>query len=998
MKQRLDRTRLRIEHLEDRSVPAGLTVSPDSYELGRVLVSFSDGASESAHLDVLRASPLAESARSLGLGVYQVDLVPGVSVGAALITYAAAPGVAFAEPDFRIENGTQAVPNDPSFGSLWGLHQSNDRDIDAPEAWDTARGTGATVVAVIDTGVDYNHPDLAANMWVNTDEIAGNGVDDDGNGFVDDRHGYDFRNNDGNPMDDNNHGTHVAGTIGAVGNNGIGVAGVAWTTRIMALKFLNASGSGSTSHAIQAINYAVANGAKILNNSWGGGGASNSLANAINGARNAGVIFVAAAGNNGTNNNTTPNWPSNYATTYDNVVAVASTTSSDTLSSFSNYGSTTVTLGAPGSNIYSTLRNGGYGTYSGTSMATPHVSGALAVLWDQNPSWTYQQVLNNLRTNVTPLPALASTTTTGGRLNLGNMVPPGPDTNGARVTSSAFSGTAVDTFDKVRLTFSEEINPTTFTTADVISLTGPNGTLTATGVAAVGGSSNTQFDVTFAAQSALGTYSLTVGPDIRDVANNQMNQDLDGVNGEVPADRYTGTATLTLNTASFVGTNTTLQGSWRDAIGTDGYQIAQNATSTPSYATVAMSGQTGYTWAASTGDVRALQKPAPATDRIASTWYATNTFDVTVTVAGTQARRLGLYFLDWDNGGRTQRVDVLGPSGNLLDSQTVSGFSGGKYLTWDITGQVTFRFTKLTGANAVLSGMFFDTPGAPPADTTGSRVTASTFSGSSSATFDRVRLTFDESINPASFTTADVVSLTGPGGAITPTGVSVVSGSNNTQFDVTFAAQTAPGGYAVTVGPDILDAAGNAMDQNQNGTNGEVPADGYTGSGTLSQGSQASFVGTDTTTQGTWQNTYGLDGYSVAQSGQSLPAYAQFTRQNTLNYTWAGSTTNVRALQKAPPATGRLAATWYGSQFDLNVTITDGQTHRVRLYFLDWDSAGRVQRVDVIDTATGAVLDTRTVSGFAGGQYLGWDVSGAVSFRVTRLTGPNAVVSGVFFN
>ena len=1005
MKQRLDRTRLRIEHLEDRSVPAGLTVSPDTYELGRVLVSFNDSASDSAHLQALAMSPLAESAENLGLGVYQVNLVPGVSIGAALTAYAGTVGVAFAEPDYKIVG--QAIPNDPSFGSLWGLHQSNDVDIDAPEAWDSARGTGVTIVAVIDTGVDYTHPDLAANMWRNLGETAGNGLDDDGNGRIDDIFGYDFANNDGNPMDDNNHGTHVAGTIGAVGNNGIGVTGVAWTTRIMALKFMGANGSGSTSAAISAINYAVANGAKILSNSWGGGGASNGLSSAINAARQAGVIFVAAAGNSSSNNNVTPTYPSNYVTTLDNVVSVAATTSSDTLASFSNYGSNTVTLGAPGVSILSTVSGGGYASFSGTSMATPHVAGALAVLWDQNPTWTYQQVLQRLRDSVTPLPALAGLTITGGRLNLGNMITPAPDTTGARVTASQFSGTAAGTYDKVRLTYTEPLTTSTFTTADVISLTGPNGALTPTSVTAVSGSNNTQFDVAFAAQTTLGAYSATVGPDIRDVANNQMNQNLNAVNGEVPLDRYTGSANLTLNTVAFVGTNTTLQGSWRNTIGTDGHQIAQNSTALPSYATVTMTGQTGYTWAASTANVQALQKPAPATDRIASTWYANSSFDVTVTIAGTQPRRVGFYLLDWDSLGRSERIDVLGPTGTQLDTQTVSGFNGGKYLTWDVTGQITFRFTNLAGANAVLSGLFFDNPTAPPpppppppppGDTTGARVTASAFSGTSAANFHQARVTFNEAMNASSFTTADVASLTGPSGSLTPTSVTAVAGSNNTQFDVAFAAQSTLGNYSVTVGPSILDAASNAMDQNQNGTNGEATADQYVGHGTLALGNQATYVSTDTTTQGTWRGSYGNDGYSLSQSSAALPSYATMTLQNAANWTWAGSTTDGRALQKAAPATDRLAATWYGSQFTMNVSITDGQSHRVRLYFLDWDSTSRSQRIDVINPSTGAVLDTRTISGFSGGQYLTWDVTGNVAFRVTQLAGANAVVSGVFFN
>ena len=237
----------------------------------------------------------------------------------------------YVEPVFRIQ--VSATPNDPRFDELWGLHNEGqsdgtvDADIDAPEAWDATVGSGNTIVAVIDTGVDYTHPDLQANMWVNADEIPGDGLDNDGNGFVDDIHGYDFANHDADPLDDNNHGTHVAGTIAAVGDNGIGVTGINWHAQIMALKFLNAQGSGDTDDAIEALNYAVANGARISNNSWGfSGGFSQSLYDAIEAARDADHVFVAAAGNGnflgiGINNDATPFYPASYD--LENIVSVA---------------------------------------------------------------------------------------------------------------------------------------------------------------------------------------------------------------------------------------------------------------------------------------------------------------------------------------------------------------------------------------------------------------------------------------------------------------------------------------------------------------------------------------------------------------------------------------------------------------------------------------------------------------------------------------------------
>jgi subtilisin family serine protease/subtilisin-like proprotein convertase family protein len=535
------RAKLSVEVLEDRTTPSALSIDSSSYASDHVLVSLSSTATPASA--GLTNSPLVTDVHSIGLGLYQVNLVAGVSVGQAISVFSGANGVLFAEPDYTV--GLQLTPNDPSYGSLWGLNNTGqsggvaDADIDAPEAWDSARGTGQTIVAVIDTGVDYNHQDLNANMWRNPGETPGNGVDDDGNGWVDDVFGADFANNDGNPMDDNNHGTHVAGTIGAVGNNGIGVTGVAWTTKIMALKFLSASGSGSTSNAVRAIDYAIAKGAKILNNSWGGGGYSLSLDQAITRAQNAGVIFVAAAGNSATNNDTTPNYPSNYP--QNNVVAVASTTRTDTMSSFSSYGATTVDLGAPGSSILSTTPNNTYSTFSGTSMATPHVAGALAVYWDANPTLTYSQVIQKLLQSVDPIAALAGRTVTGGRLNLRKMLegtspppsppPPPSDTTGARVTAGAFAGQAASTFDRVRVTFNEPINSGSFDTTDIVSLTGPGGAITPTAVTLVSGTNN-QFDVKFASQSAVGAYSIVLGPNILDVAGNTMDQNQDGQNGQ----------------------------------------------------------------------------------------------------------------------------------------------------------------------------------------------------------------------------------------------------------------------------------------------------------------------------------------------------------------------------------------------------------------------------------------------------------------------------------
>jgi subtilisin family serine protease len=364
-----------------------------------------------------RATPLGEGFFSLS--------TPGASTHDVAGWAGRATGVSYVEPDFAI--APSALPNDPSFSRLWGLHnlgQSGgvaDADIDAPEAWNTTTGSRSVVVAVIDTGIDYRHPDLAANVWTNPGEIAGDGIDNDRNGYVDDVRGWDFDNDDADPMDDNGHGTHVSGTIGAVGENGIGVAGVNWQVSIMSLKFLSGSGSGSTSGAIAAINYATRMrrdfGINVVatNNSWGGGGFSAGLRDAIEAGGQAGILFVAAAGNNGRNNDATASYPASYPS--QSIISVAAIDRTNALASFSNFGVTGVDLAAPGVGIYSTTPANTYASYSGTSMATPHVTGTVALMAAANPQATAAQIRTTIQATASPLASLAGKVATGGLLN-----------------------------------------------------------------------------------------------------------------------------------------------------------------------------------------------------------------------------------------------------------------------------------------------------------------------------------------------------------------------------------------------------------------------------------------------------------------------------------------------------------------------------------------------------------------------------------------------------
>ncbi len=329
----------------------------------------------------------------------------------------------YVEPDYYVH--LLLTPTDAAFldGRLWGLRNLGQdgglpgADIAAPAAWDITTGSTNVVVAVIDTGIRYTHRDLAAQMWQNPGEVPDNGIDDDNNGYVDDVFGIDAIQNTGDPMDDNGHGTHVAGIIGAAANDGNPHVGVAWDVKLMACKFLGEDGFGSTSTAIQCIDYAVEHGAKILNNSWGGGPFSQALFDSIQRARDRGVLFVAAAGNENNDNDRNPAYPASYQ--LDNILSVAAVDRMDRLAVFSNYGERSVHLGAPGVEIFSSVANfdAAYEFFDGTSMAAPHVSGVAALIQSAYPDADLDEIRDRILASTIPIAALARTTSTGGRLN-----------------------------------------------------------------------------------------------------------------------------------------------------------------------------------------------------------------------------------------------------------------------------------------------------------------------------------------------------------------------------------------------------------------------------------------------------------------------------------------------------------------------------------------------------------------------------------------------------
>jgi subtilisin family serine protease len=416
------------------------------YASGQMIIQFRSSASAS---DKARVNKTLGNGKSLEMlarrgsrqGVYgDIELVSfnfpaGTQMSAKIDAIIKDPAVDYAEPNWLVHH--MATSNDPYFtdGSLWGMYgagtsPANSFGSGAAATWAT-KGADCSnvVVGIIDEGYMYTHPDLAANAYTNPGEIAANGRDDDGNGLVDDVYGWDFANNDNTVFDGtgDDHGTHVGGTIGAVGGNGVGVAGVCWNVKLMSAKFLGSRG-GTSANAIKAVDYFTDlknKGMNIVatNNSWGGGGYSQGLADAIERANAAGILFIAAAGNSGADNDANPAYPSGYPSS--NIIAVAALNGNGSLASYSQYGFNSVDICAPGTAVLSTIPqaikgkvSGSYGSYSGTSMATPHVTGAAALYKARNPSATAAQIKSAIYASAVPTASCSGKVSTGARLDI----------------------------------------------------------------------------------------------------------------------------------------------------------------------------------------------------------------------------------------------------------------------------------------------------------------------------------------------------------------------------------------------------------------------------------------------------------------------------------------------------------------------------------------------------------------------------------------------------
>jgi subtilisin family serine protease len=461
------------------SVPGQLLVG---YRLG---TSASDRANARAHADAVLLDQVVADAP--GRAAVELVAYRNVDRGEAERRFTADPHVEYAEPNWVYT--TDATADDPYFtnGSLWGMEGDNSSPTNqygsqAAEAWAAGNtGSNSVYVGIIDEGFQFEHPDLDANIWTNALDPV-DGIDNDNNGFIDDIHGWDFNSNDNTVYDGtgDDHGTHVAGTIGAEGNNSTGVAGVNWNVTLIDAKFLGPNG-GTTANAVKAVDYLtdlkVRNHLNIVatNNSWGGGGYSQALFDAIGRAGKANILFIAAAGNGGNdgrgdNIDTSPSYPAAYSNP--NIIAVAAINSTGGLASWSNYGAMSVDLAAPGVGIWSTVPTNSYASYSGTSMATPHVTGAAALYASTHTSATASDIKSAILGSTDATSSVAGKTVTGGRLDIGTLI--GSTAGGGNTLSVSVAPSCGSPASAVTCTFTATAGFTTYSWTGAIATTTAN--------------------------------------------------------------------------------------------------------------------------------------------------------------------------------------------------------------------------------------------------------------------------------------------------------------------------------------------------------------------------------------------------------------------------------------------------------------------------------------------------------------------------------------------
>ncbi|OLE51636.1 MAG: hypothetical protein AUG51_22035 [Acidobacteria bacterium 13_1_20CM_3_53_8] len=1003
------------------------------------------------------------------------------------------PAVDFAEPNYLI-TADETTPNDPRFSEQWTVGSSNaqaGRGIDAAQAWEQTTGSKNTVIAVIDSGIDFTHPDLVNNEWSNPSVGAGR-----------DPHGWDYVTDNGKITDEQGHGTAVAGIIAAEGNNATGISGVMWHASLMSLRVLDSSGTGDVAHAVEAIDYAVAHGAQVINCSWGTSDSSVALFRAISRASKRGVLVIASAGNDGHEIESAPHYPASFD--LDNIIAVASSDRADQLAQWSNWGAMHVLIAAPGVDVLTTHLGGDYQAVNGTSASAALVSGMAGLIRTLRPwlgaTTTRQMIMQSAR----PTPALSGKVSTGGIVGAAGL-------SGAISTLSPQDG--LDSASG----YNGGSNPPKVNSSQAVA---NNGNVVVTGNGAGEQQRLQRFDSGYALpgigevrgrkhanphapaaipstlrskrkpRAAAGPGGNFHQPPPHRASLNEepisssplgllaWGQPMEGFQSlfgsghgvlsdspfslfgpKRPVSSFARPAPFQQSSggsATFVQSDTTTKGSWKGVYGIDGYNVINDSVNYPSYAQVSATGQSSdAVWAQSTSDVRALQK-ASGSDRIASCWYSSSEFTIDVNVTDGNSHRVTIYNLDWDGAGpRQQRVDVLDAANNtVLDTRSLSNFTNGQYLTWQVTGHIKIRvtYTDPSGLyNAVIGGLFFDPV---PLSTAASFVRSDTTTqGNWKGAYGSEG--FNIINDSVAYPSYAQVSVTGQSNnAVWATSTSDVralqKAANNDrlascwyssdQFIIDLNITDGRSHYVSiynldwdSAGPrqqriDILSAADNTVLDSRslsNFTNGQYltwqlsghvkikvtytdPSGLYNAviSGlffdSVGGNNSATFIRSDATTQGNWRGVYGSEGYNVVNDSLSYPSYAQVSVTGQSIATWASSTSDARALQKAS-GSDRIASCWYSSgNFTIDLNLTDGKPHRVTIYNLDWDGAGpRQQRIDILNAADNTVLDTRSLSNFTNGQYLTWQLSGHIKIKVTY-TDPsaiyNAVIGGLFFD
>jgi subtilisin family serine protease len=864
--------------------------------------------------------------------------------------------VAYVEPDFIVK--TSNTPNDPYFNQQWSLLNTAfpGADIGATAAWNVTTGSTANVIGVVDTGLDYTHPDLAANAWTAPAQFTvtlswGTLTCPAGS------HGYNGVTRTCDPMDDHGHGTHVSGTIGAVGKNGVGVTGVNWTTRIMGLKFLDSNGTGTTSDAIDAMEFGLQAQAafgssanlRVFSASWGGDGYDQALLDEINKAGSANVLFVTAAGNSGASDDTLPSYPAAFNAP--TQITVAATTMNDTMAGFSSFGKGTVHLGAPGVNIISTLPGANYGFLSGTSMATPHVSGA-AMLVLSKCNLNVTALKSAILSSVDVLSSLAGLTVTGGRLNVNKAVL----SCAAPTPTPAPTGTA------------------SFVKTDTTTQGTWRGAYGADGYNVFGsaGSSPSYVTVTPTGNNSYTWASTTTDPRALQKSSSSIDR--------IAASWFTsGTMSIDLN---FTGTTAHQVAIY--LLDWDGFLsgrservdvVDANGVVLDSHAVSSFAAGQYLVWNL-TGHVRIqISNTNLGSNAVVSGLF----FGLGGTAAPPAQSTAVASFVQADTATAGTWKGVYGADGYYVIGDSSSNPN---YVTVGPAGYSTYTWTSsTTDARALQKGV-----------STTDRMAATWFTDGT--------MTIDLNFTDGASHQTAIYLLdwdTYFGGRLER--VDVLDG-NGKVLDTRSVSGFRTGEYLVWnfTGHVIIRIA------NMNPLSNAVISGLFFGLGGLpapapQTNGAASFLKSDTATGGAWNGIYGADGYGVVGDQNSYPSYVAVTPIGASSYTWASSTSDARAPRKAPPSVDRIAACWYDqSTFAIDLDFKDNSTHQVALYLLDWDNYfGRAEKIEILDPNSN-VLDTRTVSAFFGGQYLVWNMSGHVSIRITN-TNPlsNAVVSGVFF-